>query len=145
MTRSSRSRTSPRQLIIGGQRRQVARHARRGQAGGLLDVAHAGLGAFGASNQKLPAGTFASANREFLLETGEFLRAADEVRDVVVGVANGRPVFVRDVAEVSDGAEEPSQYVRIRLGQGLLPGGHDRHRQAQGHQRHRRRRHVLHR
>ena len=36
------------------------------------------------------------------------------------GVANDKPVFVRDVAEVADGGEEPSQYVRIaRDGDGI--------------------------
>ena len=70
------------------------------------------IGALGASNRRLDAGAYASGNRELLLETGEFLRNADDVRNVVAGVANGKPVFVRDVAEVSDGGEEPSQYVR---------------------------------
>ncbi len=32
---------------------------------------------------------------------------------MVAGVANDKPVFVRDVAEVTDGGEEPSQYVRM--------------------------------
>ena len=29
------------------------------------------------------------------------------------GVAGDRPVFLRNVAEVTDGGEEPSQYVRM--------------------------------
>ena len=64
------------------------------------------------SNRRLPSGEFSSGNREYLLETGEFLRTADDVRNVVVGVAGDRPVFVRDVAQVSDGGEEPAEYVR---------------------------------
>ena len=48
-----------------------------------------------------------------MLETGEFLRCADDVRNVVTGVARGKPVLVRDVAEVGDGGEEPTEYVRM--------------------------------
>ena len=57
-------------------------------------------GALGLSNRRLASGAFGSANREYLLETGEFLRTAEDVRNVVAGVANGKPVFVRDVAQV---------------------------------------------
>ena len=32
---------------------------------------------------------------------------------MVVGVADDKPVFVRDVAEVTDGGEEPTEYVRM--------------------------------
>ena len=70
-------------------------------------------GALGLSNRRLPSGQFDTANREYLLETGEFLRTAEDVRNVVAGVASDKPIFVRDVAEVSDGGEEPSQYVRM--------------------------------
>jgi multidrug efflux pump subunit AcrB len=63
------------------------------------------------NNHRLPAGTFASGNREFKMETGEFLRTADDVRNVVIAVANRTPVYLRDVTEVSDGGEEPVEYV----------------------------------
>jgi multidrug efflux pump subunit AcrB len=99
--------------IIGGQRRAVritldpARLASYNLA--PLQVA----AALGASNRRLPSGRFSSGNREYVLETGEFLRTADDVRNVVVGVADDRPVFLRSVADVADGGDEPSQYVRI--------------------------------
>ncbi|MEP7365213.1 MAG: efflux RND transporter permease subunit, partial [Acidobacteriota bacterium] len=98
--------------IIGGQRRElrVTLNPSRLAAYNLTPLQVAG--ALGASNRRLPSGAFASGNREFQLETGEFLRSADDVRNVVAGVANGKPVFVRDVAEVTDGGEEPSDYVR---------------------------------
>jgi multidrug efflux pump subunit AcrB len=107
--------------LIGGQRREIRVE---------LDEAHLAayslapmqvIGALGASNQRLDAGAYASGNRELLLETGEFLRSADDVRGVVAGVANGKPVFVRDIAEVTDGGEEPSQYVRYSAGGSFDP------------------------
>jgi multidrug efflux pump subunit AcrB len=97
---------------IGGQRRQVRVDLDEARLAGYnlspSDVA----GALGAANRRLPAGSFSSSNREFVLEAGSFLTCADDVRRVVVGVSDGRPVFLGDIANVQDGGEEPSQYVR---------------------------------
>ncbi|BDC51267.1 multidrug transporter AcrB [Bryobacterales bacterium F-183] len=69
----------------------------------------------GGANSKLPAGEFATGNRQVLLEIGQFLANAQDASSVVVSAFNGRPVFVRDVATVVDGGEEPSEYVRYRV------------------------------
>jgi multidrug efflux pump subunit AcrB len=71
------------------------------------------VNALGITNQRLRSGQFDSRNREYTLETGEFLRTAEDVRNVVVGVSGDRPVFLRSVAEVSDGGAEPTEYVRM--------------------------------
>ncbi len=107
--------------IIGGQRREIRVTLNEGKLASYSMTPMQVYGALGASNRKLPAGGFASRNREFLLETGEFLRSADDVGSVVAGVFNGRPVFVRDVAEVTDGGEEPSQYVQHAAGKSFYP------------------------
>src|ERR1022692_3006560 len=53
------------------------------------------------------------------------VRPAEDVRNVVAGLAagveNAKPIFVRDVAEVTDGGEEPAQYVRFSDGKGFYP------------------------
>jgi multidrug efflux pump subunit AcrB len=36
-----------------------------------------------------------------LVETGAFLKTAHEVGDVVIGVFSGRPVYLREVAEIA--------------------------------------------
>src|SRR5208282_409000 len=99
--------------LIGGQRREVRIVLDENKLAAYnlspLQVA----GALGLSNRRLPSGQFDRANREYLLETGEFLRTSEDVRNVVAGVTNDKAVFVRDVATVSDGGEEPSQYVRM--------------------------------
>ncbi|MBI3681917.1 MAG: efflux RND transporter permease subunit [Acidobacteria bacterium] len=77
--------------------------------------------ALGAANQKLPAGRFAQSNREFVLEAGDYLRTANDVESVVAGVFENRPVFLGAVAEVSDGGEEPSQYVQFGSEDGFEP------------------------
>ena len=99
--------------LIGGQRRaiQVTLNEEKLAAYHLAPLQVAA--ALGLENRRLDSGRFSQGNREFLLETGEFLRSATDVCDVVVGVANGKPVYVRNVADVSDGGEEPTEYVRM--------------------------------
>jgi multidrug efflux pump subunit AcrB len=63
------------------------------------------------ANRQYVAGGLTSNNKEVVVETGGFLTDAGEVGNVVVGVFGGRPVYLRDVAVIEDGAEEPGQYV----------------------------------
>jgi multidrug efflux pump subunit AcrB len=63
------------------------------------------------ANRQSTAGEITSRNRETLVETGGFLANARDVGNVVVGVYGGKPVYLREVAEIRDDAEEPSQYV----------------------------------
>ncbi|MGO9479956.1 MAG: efflux RND transporter permease subunit, partial [Limisphaerales bacterium] len=44
------------------------------------------------------------------------LASAEDVGNVVVGVFGGKPVYLRDVATIVDGAEEPNQYVFFGTG-----------------------------
>ncbi len=99
--------------IIGGQRREIAVTLDEARLAAYSMSPLQVFQALSASNRRLSSGQFASSNREFLVETGEFLRCADDVGNVVAGVANGKPVFVRDVATVSDAGEEPTQYVQF--------------------------------
>ena len=62
------------------------------------------------------AGGLTSNNKEVVLETGAFLTGAEDVGNVVVGVFGGKPVYLRDVATIVDGAEEPAQYVLFGSG-----------------------------
>ena len=63
------------------------------------------------ADRQYSAGNLTSNNHEIIVETGAFLRDAADVGNVVVGVYAGKPVYLRDVADIVDGAEEPSQYV----------------------------------
>src|ERR1039457_6462127 len=111
--------------LIGGQRREIriTLDATRLGAYNLSPLQVAG--ALGLSNRRLPSGEFARGNQQYFLETGQFLRTAEDVRNVVAGLAagveNAKPIFVRDVAEVTDGGEEPAQYVRFSDGKGFYP------------------------
>ena len=107
--------------LIGGERREIRITLDQARLAAYnLDPSQV-VTALGVSNRRLPSGEFATGNRQYILETGEFLRTSEDVRNVVVGVAKARPIFVRDIAQVTDGGEEPSQYVRFSNGKGFYP------------------------
>ncbi|HEV2494852.1 MAG TPA: efflux RND transporter permease subunit [Terriglobia bacterium] len=104
--------------IIGGERREI-RVSLDPSRMAAYDVAPASVvPALERSNQLVQAGQFAAANGEYAVQTGDLLRNADDVGQVVVGVSSGRPVYLRDVSEVRDGPAEPSSYVLFGLGRG---------------------------
>lgn len=58
-----------------------------------------------------PVGELLGGDRAVALEAGPYLRDARDVGELVVGVRNGRPVFLQDVARVVDGPLPPQRYV----------------------------------
>ena len=102
--------------VLGGQRRVVRITFDRDR----LASHHASLlqayQALSALNWRLPAGTFASGNLETQVEVGSLLRSSDEAGNVAIGIYGGKPVFLREVATVADGPEEPSQYAWLMAG-----------------------------
>ncbi|MBI1921362.1 MAG: efflux RND transporter permease subunit [Geobacter sp.] len=69
------------------------------------------MGALQKGNTALTAGSFQEGNREFLVDAGSLLADAEAAKRVVVGVHEGRPIHLGDVAQVSDGPAEPKDYV----------------------------------
>lgn len=63
------------------------------------------------SNALQPSGSLVHENRELRVETGTYLETAADVKRLVVGVFDKKPVFMEDVAEVVDGPDQPSRYV----------------------------------
>jgi len=97
--------------LIGGVRRQLrvqvdpAKLASRQLT--LDDLA----AALRAANARSQDGALDSANRNLLVETGGYFRDAADVAGLVLGTWQDRPIFLRDVAAVSDGPAEPVDYV----------------------------------
>jgi len=82
-----------------------------------------------AANLVQHAGALIAGDRVTPLEAGEFLANRDEVAGLVVGVQQGRPVFLEDVAEVSTRPDQPDSYVWLGTG----PGAHTRGLPAVAH------------
>jgi multidrug efflux pump subunit AcrB len=107
--------------IIGGSRREVrvlldpAKLASRNLSpAGLIPMLQQ-------ANRQYVAGDLTSNNKEVVVETGGFLTDAGDVGNVVIGVFSGKPVYLRDVATIVDGAEEPNQYVLFGQGRARSP------------------------
>jgi multidrug efflux pump subunit AcrB len=73
-------------------------------------------GALQMANASQPAGTLTRDNREVLVQTGTYLASAADVKQLVVGVDQGRPIFVSDIARVEDGPDLPVRYVWFGTG-----------------------------
>jgi len=63
------------------------------------------------ANLGLPLGETVAGNQSVSIESGPFLDSAEAVADIVVAARNGQPVYLRDVATVSDGPLPPARYV----------------------------------
>ncbi|HSN03497.1 MAG TPA: efflux RND transporter permease subunit [Nitrospira sp.] len=107
-------------FIVGGQVRElrVQIDPTRLKAYGLTPLQVAGV--IRGENRALPTGRFDARNQSFLVETGQFIRSREDLESLVVGVNEQRPVYLRQVAEVSDGPAELTQYVWF--GEGLSAG-----------------------
>lgn len=102
--------------MIGGNRRQIE-----------VDIDPVKLSAFGldpemvfstlcAANRESDPGSYPSREGRILLHAGGFLKNAEDVKRTVLSVHGGRPVYLEDVALVSDGPAEPDQYVFFGTG-----------------------------
>ena len=97
--------------IIGGQRRQVRvlLDPLKLAAHQLAPAALASL--ISQTNTQALAGHFQTNNQEFLVDIGGFFADSQAVGALVVGIYDGRPIYLRDVAEILDGPEEAADYV----------------------------------
>ncbi len=68
------------------------------------------------ANVAAPSGRLYRDNREIVVETGTYLESAADVRALVIGVSERRPVFISDIAQVVDGPDQPARYVWIGTG-----------------------------
>jgi len=72
--------------------------------------------ALAAANASVDAADIVRGNEEILVQAGTFLTRPDEIADLVVGMREGAPVFLRNVAEVKLAADQPERYVQFGFG-----------------------------
>lgn len=68
------------------------------------------------NNIQMQDGTLLQHDTAYAVETGNFLTSAADVADLVVGVNAQQPVYLRQVAQVIDATQTPSQYVLFGYG-----------------------------
>jgi len=70
-----------------------------------------------ANNSQLSAGTFDKYDTEFTVTTGRFLETTEDVENLVVGIQQNQPIYLKQIATIYDGAELPKNYVSLGFGQ----------------------------
>ncbi len=98
-------------FVVGGSQEQIRvdvdlpRLAAQGVT--LGQIAHS----VAAANQRAPAGDVVEGSKWFNVYTGAFLSDLRDVGNLVVAVEQNRPVFLRDVATITQGESEPRSIV----------------------------------
>ena len=69
-----------------------------------------------ANNQQLSSGKFNKSDTEFLVTTGKFLETVTDVENLVVGVQQNQPIYLKQIATIIDGPEIPNKYVSLGFG-----------------------------
>ncbi len=70
-----------------------------------------------ANNSQLSGGTFDKYDTEFTVTTGRFLESTEDVENLVVGIQQNQPIYLKQIATIYDGAELPKNYVSLGFGQ----------------------------
>ncbi|MBF0398112.1 MAG: efflux RND transporter permease subunit [Desulfobacterales bacterium] len=108
--------------LIGGEKNQVeVRLDPVKMAGFNLDPEKV-ASMLSASNQEVSAGTYRSIKGQILVHIGGFLKNTEDVKNVVISVHSGRPVYLRDISEIKDTFSDPDQYVFFGMG----PSGNEK-------------------
>jgi len=102
--------------IIGGPRREVRVELDTGKLAAHNLAPAMLLPLLKRSNQQEYLGTVSSKTKEISIETNGFFRNAEELGRLVIGVHENTPVYLRDVATIKDGPEEPVDYVFFAKG-----------------------------
>jgi len=69
-----------------------------------------------ANNGSSQSGSFVQNDTEYLVTTGKFLGTSEDVENLVVGVNNNMPVYLKQVAAIQDGPQSPKNYVSFGYG-----------------------------
>jgi multidrug efflux pump subunit AcrB len=107
--------------VIGGARRMVRIEPDPGKLRALgMSLAEI-QPALQTAESQLPAGALVDHDRRTELEASGFVLDASELNRLVVAVKNGRPVYLSDVASVSDGPDPEPPVVLYGTGAGFEP------------------------
>jgi multidrug efflux pump subunit AcrB len=98
-------------VTIGGPRRAVLVQIDPQRMNGSGVTVHDLRMALQSANLGLPVGELLGGNQSVAIEAGPHLSQASEVADLVIQVVQGKPVFLKDVADVQDGPMPAARYV----------------------------------
>jgi len=76
------------------------------------------------SNMQVQAGNLLQRDTAFSVETGNFLTTADDVSNLVIGINQQQPVYLKQIAKVEEGPETSNQYVLFGYGNADTANAH---------------------
>lgn len=101
---------------IGGRERQIKVELNTEKlAASGLDLLHIAK-TIQSNNSQSSSGKLQRNDREYLVTTGEFLKSKEDIENLVVGSRNGTPIYLKQVADISDGPEQAKNYVSHGFG-----------------------------
>jgi len=74
--------------------------------------------AIASANQLQSAGIVSANNQSVIVEAGDFIRSVDQLKSLVINVIDGLPVYLQDVATITDGPAEVNNYSWIEFAPG---------------------------
>jgi multidrug efflux pump subunit AcrB len=102
--------------VVGGRPRAVMVRLDPARMAGFHVAPTDILRALAGADASFQAGSYSRGDQDVRVEAGRFFATASDVGACVVGVAGDRPVYLRDVAAISDGPGEVTDYVRFSQG-----------------------------
>ena len=104
--------------VIGGESREIKiQVAPEKLAGYNISLTSIGQ-TIQAANSELNTGKIEAWQQSFNVYTGEFLSNETDIQNLIVGIIDNAPVYVRDIASVTSGEEDPSKLVTYYTGKG---------------------------
>lgn len=97
--------------LLGGRRKQLRIQLDKNKMSGLNVDANTIARYLQGANVQAEAGTAYQNNEAFRIETNNFLHTAEEVRNLIIGLNQQTPIYLKDVATVVEGPEKAQQYV----------------------------------
>ena len=68
------------------------------------------------NNQEFSSGNIKNNDTEYVINTGNFLNSVEDVENIIVGINKNTPIYLKQIAKVTDGPENPNSYVSFGYG-----------------------------
>ena len=99
--------------VRGGLRRQIRVELAKDKITALDLALNEIIDLLDTENRNVPIGELDDGNMTYLLRSPGQFANLDDIRNVVVMTRGGVPVYMRDIAEVTDGTEDQEELIRI--------------------------------
>ncbi|MCW8929371.1 MAG: efflux RND transporter permease subunit [Gammaproteobacteria bacterium] len=103
-------------FVVGGRKQQIRIEVLPERLIGFGISLDQVANAIRSANAEHPAGYLEQGDASFKVFTGSYFKNVNDIRKLVIGVNQGKPVYLRDIAEIVDGPSESSEIVSYYSG-----------------------------